>query len=158
MTWYWIWNELEFETLTPDQKDLLGVRLSEFPPMTLDHLSKRIKKIGTSYLWSIPPNAVLRGLVSYALLGYVALVFSLWHIRWLHRYIQAIMQKHRLPMSTAERTMKDMSFPAQFRPPKSMPHCKCLLGCSITNLSSVPNQVVLQGLWHHVPWLTSLCI
>ena len=49
--------------------------------MTLDHLSKRIKKIGTSCLWNIPSNAVLVGLVSYALVGCVALVFSLWHIR-----------------------------------------------------------------------------
>ena len=47
------------------------------PPIILDHLSNRIKQIGTSYLWSIPSNAVLAGLVSYALVGCVALVFSL---------------------------------------------------------------------------------
>ena len=69
------------ETLTPEQKDLLGIRLSEFPLMTLNHLSKQIKKIGTSYLWSIPLNALLIGLESYTLVGCVALVFSLWYIR-----------------------------------------------------------------------------
>ena len=51
--------------------------------MTLDHLSKRIKKMGTSYPWSTSSNAVLVGLVSYALVGCVALVFSLWCIRQL---------------------------------------------------------------------------
>ena len=35
-------NELKLETLTPDHKDLLIVKLPEFPPMTLDHLGKRI--------------------------------------------------------------------------------------------------------------------
>ena len=49
MTQYGIWNELKLETLTPDQKDHLRVKLLEFPPMTLDHLGKSIKKIGTSY-------------------------------------------------------------------------------------------------------------
>ena len=63
MTKYGIWNELKLESLTLDQKDLLGIKLSEFPPMTLDHLCIRIKKIGTSYLWSVPSNAVLAGLV-----------------------------------------------------------------------------------------------
>ena len=52
---YGIWNELKFEMLTPEQKDLLGVKFSEFPPMTLNHLGKRIKKIGTIYPWNIPP-------------------------------------------------------------------------------------------------------
>ena len=81
MTLFGIWNELKLETLIPDQKDLLGVKLSEFPPMTLYDLGRRIKMIGTSYTWSIPYNAVLAGLVSYALVGCVALVFSLRHIR-----------------------------------------------------------------------------
>ena len=73
--------ELKIETLTPNQKDLLGVKLSEFPLVTLDHLGKRIKKIGTSYPWSISPNAVLADVVSYALVDCVTLVFSLWCIR-----------------------------------------------------------------------------
>ena len=50
MTCYGIWNELKLETLTPDQKGDLDVKLSEFPPVTLDHLGKRIIKKGTSYL------------------------------------------------------------------------------------------------------------
>ena len=67
MTWYGIWNELKLDTLTPDQKDLLGVKLLEFPSLTLDHFIKRIKNIRTSYPWNVLPSAVLAGLVSYAL-------------------------------------------------------------------------------------------
>ena len=55
--------KLKLETLTPNQKDILGVKLSEFAKLTLDHLDKRIKKMGTSYPWSIPSNAILAGLV-----------------------------------------------------------------------------------------------
>ena len=69
MTHYGIWNEMKLETLTPDPKDLLDVKLSECPLMTLDDLDKRMKKIGTSYSWNVPSNAVLVGLVSYALVG-----------------------------------------------------------------------------------------
>ena len=81
MTQYKIWNEWKSETLTPNQKDLSGVKLSEFPPMTIDHLGKRIKKIGTGYSWSIPSNALFAGLESDALVGCLTSLFSLWHIR-----------------------------------------------------------------------------
>ena len=40
---YEIQNELKLETLTPEQKDLLGVKHSKLPPMTLDHLGKELK-------------------------------------------------------------------------------------------------------------------
>ena len=40
-------------------------------------LGKQIKKIGISYPWSLSPGAILIGLVSYALVGSVALLFSL---------------------------------------------------------------------------------
>ena len=79
--WYGVWNKLKLETITPEQKAFLGVKLSEFPLMALNHL---IKKIGTSLSMEHTPNAILIGLVSYALVGCVALVFSLWHIRGLH--------------------------------------------------------------------------
>ena len=55
--------------LTPNQNDLVGVKLSEFPPITLYHLGKRIKKVGTSCLWSIPSNAALAGLFIICLRG-----------------------------------------------------------------------------------------
>ena len=50
--------------------------------MTLNHLSKRIKEIGTDYLSSVLPNAVLTGFVPVALLGCVALKFPLWQNRF----------------------------------------------------------------------------
>ena len=33
MTWYGIWNKLKLETLTPDQKDLWGVKNFEVSPI-----------------------------------------------------------------------------------------------------------------------------
>ena len=80
--------------LSPEQKDLLGVQLSELPLMTLNYLGKTIKRIRTRYTQSLPPNAISVGLVLYALVGCVALVFSLWCIRGLHTCIQAITLKH----------------------------------------------------------------
>ena len=67
------------------------------------------------------PIAILMGLVSYALVGCAALVFPLWCIRGLHTHIQAITPKHRLPMDTVCRTMKDTSFPAWLKSPESTP-------------------------------------
>ena len=77
-----IWSELQLET----QKDLLGVKLSELPPMTLGHLNKRIKKTRTRYPWFVSPNAILINLVSYAIMC-VPLVFSLWCIKGLYTHI-----------------------------------------------------------------------
>ena len=127
---YGIWNELKLETLTQEQKGLLGVKLSEFSQMTLNHLDKRIKKNLDQLSMEHTPNAVLIGLVSYALVGCVALVFCLWHIRQLHMHIQTIVLKHGLPMDTACRIMKDTSFPSQFRPPKYMPHWNVFLAAA----------------------------
>ena len=51
-----IWNMdwIDIRNINPWPEQYLAIKLSEFPPMTLDHLGKRIKKIGTSYPWSIP--------------------------------------------------------------------------------------------------------
>ena len=83
MAHYGIWYDLKLETLTPKQEYLLGIKLSEFPIMALYYLSKRRTKIGIDNPWSIPPIVVLPGLVAYALLGCVALMSSLCHIRQL---------------------------------------------------------------------------
>ena len=49
MTKYGIWSEFQLEILTKEEKVLLLTKLSEFQPMILDHLIKRIKNIGTKY-------------------------------------------------------------------------------------------------------------
>ena len=61
--------------------------------MALNLLSKIISNIGTEYPWSVPPNAFLAGLVAHILLGCVALIFSLWHIRQLHSQIEMVIPK-----------------------------------------------------------------
>ena len=45
MSKYGIWHELEVEKLTPEEMETLPIQLSEFPPMVLNHLKKRIKPI-----------------------------------------------------------------------------------------------------------------
>ena len=84
MTRYSIWYELKLETLANKQKDRLGIKLSEFPPVALNHLSERIHQIGMDLPWHMPSNAVLAGLVACASLGCAVLIFSLWHIEKLH--------------------------------------------------------------------------
>ena len=49
--------------------------------MALNHLSKKVRKIGSDCPWGVPPDAILAGLVACALLCCMALLFSLWHIR-----------------------------------------------------------------------------
>ena len=65
-------------TLAEEQKDLLGIKLSEFPSLASKHLREQIRKIRTDNPCSMPPNAVLADLVTCALLGCAALMFSLW--------------------------------------------------------------------------------
>ena len=37
---YGIWFHITYETLTPEEIEELGIKLSEFPPMTLNHLKQ----------------------------------------------------------------------------------------------------------------------
>ena len=56
---YGIWFELQSETLTEAEKASLSIQLSEFPPMVLIHLKKRVKNIKIKnkkyYCINIPP-------------------------------------------------------------------------------------------------------
>ena len=60
-------------------------------------LSNWIRKIGRDYPWSVPPNAVLLGLVTFALLCCMALTFSMWYIRWLQSHVKMVVSKHQTP-------------------------------------------------------------
>ena len=51
-----IWYEFDVQRLTPEEMKTLPIRLSEFPPMVLNHLKKRIKSIDHNNPWSIPLN------------------------------------------------------------------------------------------------------
>ena len=88
MVHYGIWYKFKLETLTQEQKVLLGIKLFKFSPVALNHLNKLIRKIGTDYSWSLFPNGVLAGLVECPLLGCVALIFSLWLIMQLHSCVK----------------------------------------------------------------------
>ena len=54
-----MWYKLQLATLTEKETQRLGIVLSEFPPVTLNHLEERIKKIDTKYPWIINHHTVL---------------------------------------------------------------------------------------------------
>ena len=47
------------KTLNQQEKASLGIKLSEFPPVVLNHLKQYIKHIDTNYPWSVSPNLEL---------------------------------------------------------------------------------------------------
>ena len=81
---YGIWYELTLETLTQQQKVLFSLT----SPMVLNHLSECIQKIGKYYLWIVFLKVFFAGLIACDLIGYVALIFSLLHIKQLNPEIQ----------------------------------------------------------------------
>ena len=50
---YGIWAHIIYDQLTKEEIDKFGIKLSEFPPMTLNHLRHRIKHIDDTYPWTI---------------------------------------------------------------------------------------------------------
>ena len=55
-------GHITYEKLTQEEIDEFGIKLSEFPPMTLNHLRHKIKHIDDKSLhhtWSMSPNKLL---------------------------------------------------------------------------------------------------
>ena len=50
---YGIWAYITYEKLTQEEIDEFGIKLSEFPPITVNH---RIKHTDDKYPWSMSPN------------------------------------------------------------------------------------------------------
>ena len=64
-----IWNKLKLETLTPEQKDLLGVKLSAFPPIYCRPFRQKNQNDWDQLSMEHIPSATLIGLASYALVA-----------------------------------------------------------------------------------------
>ena len=56
---YGIWAHITYDQLIKEEIDKFGIKLSEFSPMTLNHLIHRIKHIDYKYPWSMSPNILL---------------------------------------------------------------------------------------------------
>ena len=95
MAGYGMCYELKFETLSQEQKDLLGIKLSEFPHIVLKHLGK-FYDICTLYTQSVPLNAVLTGLVLCSFIASVPFIFPLWCIRQLTSCIEMALSKNHV--------------------------------------------------------------
>ena len=63
------WAHITYDQLTKEEIDEFGIKLSEFPPMTLNHLRHRIKHIDDQYPWSMSPNILLAMLLIVTLYG-----------------------------------------------------------------------------------------
>ena len=74
---YGIWSHIKHETLTQEEIDELGIKLSEFPPMTLNHLKHRMKHIDDKYPWSMHPNILLVMLLVSLVLGLLTVGYFL---------------------------------------------------------------------------------
>ena len=74
---YGIWSHIKHETLTQKEIDELGIKLLEFPPMTLNHLKHRIKHLDDKYPWSMHPNILLAILLVSLVLGMMTVGYFL---------------------------------------------------------------------------------
>ena len=66
--------------MTKEEIDEFGIQLSEFPPMTLNHLRHRIKHIDDKYPWSMNPNILLAMLLIALLLGLIVVGYFLYTV------------------------------------------------------------------------------
>ena len=74
---YGIWVHVKYDKLTKEEIEEFGIKLSEFLPMTLNHLKERIKHIDDKYPWSMHPNILLVMLLVSLVLGMVSWILSL---------------------------------------------------------------------------------
>ena len=69
---YGNWADITYYQLTKEEIEEFGIKLSEFPPMTLNHLRHRIKHIDDKYPWSMSPN-ILTMLLIALLIGLIVI-------------------------------------------------------------------------------------
>ena len=77
---YGIWAHITYDQLTQEEIDEFGIKLSEFPPVTLNHLRYRIKHIDDKYPWSMSPNILLVILLVSLLMGLAVFRYFLYRI------------------------------------------------------------------------------
>ena len=77
---YGIWAHITYDQLTREEIDEISIKLSEFPPMTLNHLRHRIKHIDDKYPWSMSPNILLVILLIALLMGLVVVGYFLFRM------------------------------------------------------------------------------
>ena len=87
---YGIWSHITYEKLTPEEIEELGIKLSEFPPMTLNHLKHRIKHLDDKYPWSMHPNILLVMLLVSLVLGMVTVGYFLFRLYRMRSHLRSL--------------------------------------------------------------------
>ena len=75
-----IWAHVQYDKLTKEEIEEFGIKLSGFPPMTLNHLKERIKHIDDKYPWSMHPNILLVILLVSLVVGLMTLGYFLFRL------------------------------------------------------------------------------
>ena len=87
---YGIWAHITYDQLTKEEIDEFGIKLSEFPPMTLNHLRHRIKHIDDKYPWSMSPNILLAILLIALLMGLVVVGYFLFRMYKMRSHLRSL--------------------------------------------------------------------
>ena len=90
MSSYGIWAHITYDKLTQEEINEFGIKLSEFPPMTLDHLRYRIKHINDKYPWSMSPNILLMILLVSLFMGLVMVGYFLYRIYKMRSHLRSL--------------------------------------------------------------------
>ena len=101
---YGIWSHIKHETLTQKEIDELGIKLSEFPPMTLNHLKHRIQHLDDTYPWSMHPNILLAILLGSLVLGMVRVGYFLLRLYRMRSHLRSLKDLKNFFNGTADST------------------------------------------------------
>ena len=85
-----IWAHINYDQLTQKEIEEFGIKLSEFPPMTLNHLRYRIEHIDDKYPRSMSPNMLLVILLISLLMGLVMVGYFLYRIYKMRSYLRSL--------------------------------------------------------------------
>ena len=99
---YGIWAHITYDQLTKEEIDEFGIKLSEFPPMTLNHLRHRIKHIDDKYPWSMSPNILLAILLIALLMGLVVVGYFLFRMYKMRSHLRSLKDLKNFLNGTAD--------------------------------------------------------
>ena len=80
ITTYGMFELLGFQKLTKKEMEELPMKISKLPPMTLNHLNKRIQAPDMSYPFSVPTSVIFIILMVSLVFGIASLGFCVWRI------------------------------------------------------------------------------
>ena len=99
---YGIWAHVQYDKLTKEAIEEFGIKLSEFPPMTLNHLKERIKHINDKYPWSMHPNILLVILLESLVLGLMTIGYFLLRLYRIRSHLRSLKDLKNVFNGTAD--------------------------------------------------------